>query len=153
MKTFLHAFSASLALLLILSFWVSSTVSEVFMSLDSVKWVKLYIFHAMIALIPALATLGISGFMLAKNKRHALINKKRLRMPIIAINGLLVLLPAAIYLHTKASLEEFDASFYAIQCVELIGGLLNIVLIGLNMRDGLRLGGRSKFFRLFSSGT
>jgi hypothetical protein len=63
-------------------------------------------------------------------------------MPIIALNGLLVLVPAAVFLAGRASAGRFDAIFYVVQAIELIAGAANLMLIGLNMRDGSRLTGR-----------
>ena len=64
-------------------------------------------------------------------------------MPVIALNGLLVLLPSAFYLNAKAQAGEFDALFYGVQALELLAGAINLTLMGLNLRDGLRLAGRS----------
>ncbi len=60
-------------------------------------------------------------------------------MPVIAANGVLVLVPAALFLAAKARAGEFDAGFYAVQAVELAAGAVNIALLGLNMRDGMRM--------------
>ena len=59
-------------------------------------------------------------------------------MPTIAANGMLVLIPSALFLASKAGSGAFDTTFYAVQAIELAGGM-NIVLLGLNMRDGLRM--------------
>ena len=37
---------------------------------------------------------------------------------------------------------EFDTAFYAVQALELAAGATNIMLLGLNMRDGLKMTGR-----------
>ena len=42
----------------------------------------------------------------------------------------------------KAQAGQFDTSFYIVQVIELIAGAVNITLLGLNMRDGLRLSGK-----------
>ena len=60
-------------------------------------------------------------------------------MPIIAANGVLVLIPSALFLAWKASASAFDSAFYAVQAVELIAGAVNVTLLSLNMRDGLRM--------------
>jgi hypothetical protein len=62
-------------------------------------------------------------------------------MPIIAANDILVLIPSALFLASKARAAEFDASFYAVQALELVAGAANIALLGLNLRDGLRMKG------------
>jgi hypothetical protein len=63
-------------------------------------------------------------------------------MPFIAGNGLLILIPAALFLDRLASRGEFGALFYAVQTLELIAGAVNLTLMSLNARDGLRLTGR-----------
>jgi hypothetical protein len=63
-------------------------------------------------------------------------------MPFIAGNGILVLIPSALFLAAKAGSGAFDPTFYAVQSIELLAGAANIVLLGLNMRDGLRMKGR-----------
>jgi Na+/H+ antiporter NhaA len=63
-------------------------------------------------------------------------------MPWIAANGILVLGPSVLYLASKAGAGEFDSGFYAVQATELVVGVTNIALLGLNMRDGLRMKGR-----------
>jgi hypothetical protein len=61
---------------------------------------------------------------------------------LIAANGLLILIPAALFLASKARHGEFDTAFYSVQAIELIAGAANIMLLALNMRDGLRMTGR-----------
>jgi hypothetical protein len=53
--------------------------------------------------------------------------------------GLLILIPAALFLAAKARGGEFDAAFYAVQTLELIAGAINLVLLWLSMRYGLAL--------------
>jgi len=63
-------------------------------------------------------------------------------MPFIAINGILVLIPCAVLLDHWASVGVFDTDFYMVQGVELLAGATNLILMGMNMRDGLRMSGR-----------
>lgn len=67
------------------------------------------------------------------------IGRKKKRMPIIALNGLLILLPCAIYLNVLASQGLFNQLFYLIQGVELIAGSINLTLMALNIRDVLNM--------------
>ena len=85
---------------------------------------------------------GGTGFRLGKRRRGPLVDAKKKRMPFIAANGILILIPSALYLSVKAQAGAFDTSFYAVQAVELMAGAVNITLLGLNMRDGLRLSRR-----------
>ena len=65
-------------------------------------------------------------------------------MPLIAANGLLVLVPCALVLNSWASIGNFDSAFYIVQVIELLAGATNLSLMGLNVRDGLRMEGRLK---------
>ena len=49
------------------------------------------------------------------------------------------MIPSALFLNYKAAAGEFDVSFYAVQLVELVVGAVQITLMGMNFRDGLRL--------------
>ena len=67
---------------------------------------------------------------------------KKKRMPLIALNALFILLPSAFFLASKAAAGSFDSWFYGIQVLELVAGAANITMLGLNIRDGLRMTGR-----------
>jgi hypothetical protein len=127
---------------MIVIFWLSTAVTELFASQASVTMVKTAIPWGFLLLVPALAATGGSGFALAKGRRAGVIGAKLKRMPFIAANGVLVLIPSALFLAFKANAAEFGGAFYAVQALELIAGATNIVLLGLNMRDGLRMKGR-----------
>jgi hypothetical protein len=145
MRSRIHALAGGIALLCILCFWTATVVSELMLSDAVVVAVKRGILYAMAVLIPALATTGASGFVLARNRSGRLLARKKQRMPFIAANGLLILVPAAFFLHTKAAAGEFDKLFYIVQAVELLVGAINVALMSLNLRDGLRLAGRLRF--------
>jgi hypothetical protein len=51
--------------------------------------------------------------------RILLIATKLRRMPLIATNGLLVLIPSALFLASKARAAEFDGVFHSMQALEL----------------------------------
>ena len=89
-----------------------------------------------------MAITGGSGFSLGRSRKGAIVQQKKRRMAIIGSNGLLVMIPAALFLNGKAAAGEFDALFYAVQVVELIVGAVQLVLMGTNFRDGLRLAGK-----------
>lgn len=139
MKPKLHALAGVLAFACIACFWLSTLVAELFLEVRAVVWVKQAIPYAFIFFIPAMALAGASGFALGGKGSHPCLQAKRRRMPIIAINGLLILIPAALYLSAKASAGVFDLGFYRVQALELVAGAVNLGLMGLNIRDGLRL--------------
>jgi hypothetical protein len=103
--------------------------------------VKTAIPWGFLLLIPALMAAGGSGFALAKGRRAGLVGAKIKRMPLIAANGILILIPSALFLATKVRAGEFDIVFYVVQALELTAGAANIALLGLNMRDGLKMNG------------
>ena len=132
----IHPLAGALALLTIVTFWISTALSELFASQTTVAAIKTAIPWGFLILIPALIAAGGSGFALAQGGRGGLVGTKIRRMPLIAVNGIVVLIPSALFLASKAGAAEFDASFYAVQALELVAGAINIVLLGLNMRDG-----------------
>jgi hypothetical protein len=144
MTKFIHPVAGLVALVTIVTFWFSTVLSEMFGSQATVTAVKSAIPWGFLLLIPALAVAGGSGFRLARGQRAGLIGAKLKRMPLIAANGLLVLVPSALFLASKANAGSFDNTFYGVQGLELLVGAGNITLLSLNMRDGLRLTGRSR---------
>lgn len=142
MKKLVHPVAGAIALLTIASFWFSTLISELSGSMEAVVAVKTAIPWGFLLLIPALAATGGTGVSLAGGRAKGLAATKLRRMPVIAANGLLILVPSALFLAWKASAGEFDAAFYGVQAIELVAGAANLVLLGLNMRDGLRMTGR-----------
>lgn len=143
MTKMIHPVAGAVAMLTIATFWLSTALSELFASQAIVTSVKTGILWGFVVLIPALATAGGSGFALARGRpRSELVGAKVKRMPLIAANGILVLIPSALFLASKARAAEFDTAFYAVQALELAAGAANLVLLGLNLRDGLKMTGR-----------
>lgn len=142
MKKIIHPIAGSIALLTITTFWVATALSELSGSETLIVAVKTSIPWGFLILIPALAATGGTGFKLSQGHKTGLIRSKAKRMPFIAANGVLVLIPSALFLAYKADADTFDSTFYMVQGLELMAGGLNIILLGLNMRDGLKLNGR-----------
>ena len=139
MKTKIHAFAGALALLTICIFWGATAITELFGDASAIAAVKNGILAGMLVLVLSMAIAGASGFSLGKGWRSPAVARKKLRMKIIAANGVLVLVPSAVFLAGKAGAGEFDMTFAAVQAIELIAGAVNITLLSLNMRDGLAL--------------
>lgn len=140
MKHRIHAVAAMLTLLFLAAFWMSTVVSELFLSALAVAQVKIAIAYALWGFLPVMMLTAASGFLMGGKGRHPLLLAKRRRMPFIAINGLLILVPAAVFLSLRAQAGLLDRAFYGVQALELAAGAANLALIGLNIRDGLRLG-------------
>jgi len=139
MPKYLHPTAGVVALATISLFWLATAASELFLPNSAVVAVKTAIPWGFLVLVPALMAAGSTGLSLARGRRGGLIGAKLHRMPIIAANGLLVLMPAAFYLAWKAHAGAFDANFYLVQAIEIVAGATNITLLGQNMRDGLKM--------------
>lgn len=142
MKLPIHAAAGAIALMTITAFWTSTVLSEIFGDHACIATVKTAILWGMLILIPALATAGASGASLGKGWRLPQVAQKQKRMKLIAANGLLVLLPSAIFLGLRAQAGVFDSLFYTVQGIELIAGAINITLLARNMKDGMALRSR-----------
>lgn len=136
----LHLTAGVLATATIATFFFSTVLVELLGSADAVAALKRWIvMPGLLVLVPAIAATGASGFALSRNRRGKLLEAKKKRMPLIAANGLLVLVPCALVLNTWAARGDFSVSFYAVQALELAAGAANLALMALNIRDGLRL--------------
>lgn len=143
MPKIIHRIGGFIALFCIALFWTSTILIELFGSHATVAQLKsLIVTPGLWILIPAIAMTGGSGMFLSKSRRGRLVDTKKKRMPFIAANGLLVLVPCALFLNRWAAAGTFDTAFYMVQAIELIAGPINLILMGLNMRDGLRMVGR-----------
>ena len=148
MPNLAHRIAGILALLCIATFFLSTILVELFGSHAAVAQLKsLIVTPGLWILIPAVAAAGGSGMFLSKSRKGRLVDAKKKRMPFIAANGLLVLVPCAIVLDRWAAVGSFDTSFYLVQAIELVAGTANLALMGLNVRDGLRMTGRLRVAR------
>jgi hypothetical protein len=139
MLTKLHPIAGVIGFVTILTFWLSTVTSELFGSTAAIAAVKETIPWGFLVLVPALAIAGASGFRLGRASSDPRIVSKKRRMPIIAANGIFILIPAALYLGMLASRGAFGTVFYAVQAIELLAGAVNLSLMALNIRDGFRL--------------
>ena len=106
MKTKIHAFAGAIGFLAVLTFWTSTVYSELFGSPETIALVKSMILKGMFVLIPAMAIAGGSGMSLGGKRVDERAVAKKRRMPFIAANGLLILLPSAVYLEAKGAEES-----------------------------------------------
>ncbi len=142
MKIKIHAIAGVIGFLTVATFWVSTLTVEMFGSYADITSVKNAVLWGMLLLIPAMLITAGSGMSLGQGRSDSLVVSKKKRMPFIALNGLVVLVPSAFFLASKANASVFDTVFYAVQALELTAGATNLILMGLNIRDGLRLTGK-----------
>lgn len=143
MVKFIHKFAAIIATICIATFFLSSLLVEIFGSHEAIATVKrLIVKPGLFILIPAIAITGMAGFAMGKRRKGRLVKAKKKRMPFVAANGVLILIPAAIFLDQWAASGSFNTKFYVLQGVELLAGAINLSLMGLSIRDGMRLSGK-----------
>lgn len=142
MKSKVHAIAGVLGFFCVLTFWISTVSSELLGSPETVATVKTSVFRGMFVLLPALLVAGASGVSLLGKRTDPLAVAKQKRGPIAFMTGLFVLLPSSYFLSSWASQGALDGWFYGVQAVELAGSTVCLVMIGLNIRDGLALRGR-----------
>jgi hypothetical protein len=135
----LHPIGGAIGMATIATFWLSTVAAEAFGGPATILAVKTAILWGLLLLVPALAVTGATGFRMGGRSASPLIARKRRRMPFIALNGLLVLVPCAFVLQARAAAGDFGSSFALVQGIELLAGAVNLTLMGLNMRDGIAL--------------
>jgi hypothetical protein len=134
-----HPIAGALALLTMVAFWASTVAVELVGSTDDIVAVKHAIMWGLVVLVPAIAATGGTGFVRAGRSKNARILAKKRRMLVVAPLGILVLVPCVLYLGTTATATGLGTYFHEVQGVELVAGAVNITLMSLNVRDGLRL--------------
>ncbi len=139
-----HPIAGGLALLTMLTFWTSTVVVELVGDRADIVAVKHAIMWGLLVLVPAIAATGGTGFVRAGLSKNAYILAKKRRMQVVVPTGILVLVPCVLYLGTTASASGLGAYFHEVQAVELLAGAVNITLMSLNVRDGIRLTGRMR---------
>lgn len=143
MLSIVHRAASVLATLTIATFFIATIVVELMADAATIARAKaLIVTPGLFILIPALMATGGSGFALARGRSGRLVQIKKRRMPFIVVLGALVLLPCALVLAQWSAAGRYDAAFYALQALELLAGAVNLTLMSLNARDGLRLAGR-----------
>lgn len=140
----IHAVAGGLGPAIIAVFMASTVAVEVAGDVAAVVAVKRAIAWGLLLLVPVLATAGGTGFRLAGGAKAGPAARKAARMRVVAANGVLVLVPAALFLAGRAAAGRFDGLFYAVQAAELLAGATNLVLLGLNLRDGLAMAARRR---------
>lgn len=138
----IHPIAGVIGFLTILTFWSSTVISELSGNIDLIVAVKQAIPWGFILVIPMIMVTGASGFRLGGASKAPLIAAKKARMPLIAANGLLVLVPSAFFLARLAAAGDFGTTFYIVQAIELCAGALNLTLMGRSIHDGFKMKGR-----------
>jgi hypothetical protein len=139
MKKRAHKISSMFGFILILSFQISTVVSEALGDHDMIATVKRLILYGICVLIPVMLIAAISGRSLAGGAKHPLILKKMQRMKMIGFNAVMILIPSAVVLYLLSNAGYWGNWFVTVQVLEIISGITNVSLMGLNIRDGIKL--------------
>lgn len=140
----IHKIAATLAFLFITSFLTSTIIADIFATPAQIAQVKQTILLCIPGLILAMIATGKSAKILYPGTMTGAFKVKQRRMKIAAVNGTLILLPAAILLAKWSALDQFDSLYWSVQILEIIAGVTNLTMLGLNIRDGIRLGRKAK---------
>jgi hypothetical protein len=129
-----HLAAAVGAVAVVVTFLVSSAVTELIGTAGTVHALRHGIVLGLPLLIACLATAALTGRRLGGRSRAPVVRRKRRRMQVIAATGLVVLVPCAVLLNYQA--------MPALEITELAAGGLNLALLVLNFRDGRALARR-----------
>lgn len=138
--TRIHIAAATVALLTVAAFVGLALVSEI--SPDHLATARRWIARGLFLLIPALIVTAATGHEISRGNRRGLVGDKMWRMKVVATNGLVILVPCALFLASRAEAGDIGGVFRIVQGLELVTGVINFTLLGLNFRDGMRLSGR-----------
>lgn len=137
----IHLAATMVAVLTISTFFFSSLFAEIHGGEMWIRVVKKGIIYALPLLLFAMPAMAITGNNLAGNSKQSLIIMKQRRMKWIMLNGML-LTSLAVFLYYRSNFQTIDAAFFFAQVAELAFGMVNLILIGMNIKAGLRLSGR-----------
>ena len=147
----IHRAAGLVAFSLVATFWTTSVIVELAGTRAAIAAAKEAIAWGLVALVPAVIVANASGMYRARartgrdHKLPALLVRKRRRGIAVAVIGLTVLLPCALWLAWEApGTAPLSSTFHAVQAIELVGGGINLILLGLNARDGYRMRARPR---------
>ena len=149
MKSNIHKIASIIATLCVATFFTSTLIVELFGTEEMIVLVKsLIVMPGILILVIMMALTGSTGFALAKDRTGTVLQNKKRRMPIIAMIGIFILIPVAIYLSNWASAGLFDTRFYIVQAIELLAGAINLTLMIKSIQDGKKLRGKKSINRV-----
>lgn len=133
-----HLIAAVLVLAILTSFWGAIVISDFFLDQDALAVVRQGIVYALIVLIPAMIAVKVTGSKLGKPRieTDVRIQNKKKKATLMAVNGVLIMVPAAFFLNYKASIGEFDMVFRVVQVIELLVGSFQYYFVVTNFKVG-----------------
>jgi uncharacterized membrane protein (DUF485 family) len=141
----LNRIASITAFLMIICFMTSSLVSEFIGDHILIAAVKRTILYALLLLIICMILTAISErklTILYPNNFYELRRVRRIKW--IGLNGAIFLTPLAIVLNYLAQNDRIDTTFYLLQFLEIICGLINIFLFIKMFVEGKKINSLSK---------
>ena len=135
-KNRIHAVAGILAIALVATFMTATIIVEIVGDKAAVLGVKTAILFALIILIPSIVIATGTGRSLAASRTSPLLKNKKRRAALIAVIGIVVLVPCAITLRIFAADSNLGPAFAIVQAIELAAGIVNLTLLVLNARAG-----------------
>lgn len=94
--------------------------------------------YAIVLLAPVMIALEQSGKRLAANSHEPFVRRKQRRLFALKVNGVCILIPSAIVLDRLSHAGQINTLFYAVKALLVLAASMNLILLALNFRDGLR---------------
>jgi hypothetical protein len=135
-KNRIHPLAGMLAIALVATFMTTTITVEIVGNKTAILGAKTAILFALIILIPSVVIAAGTGRSLATGQNSPLLRNKKRRAALVAVIGIAVLVPCAIILRILAADGSYGPTFIVIQAIELVGGIVNLTLLGLNARAG-----------------
>ncbi len=136
-----HKVAGYTVLLVLTCFWLALVISDFFLDHTALALVRKGIVVALAVLVPAIIIAEISGGKLGEGHSGdpTLIKKKKRLAKMMAINGAVIMVPAAFFLYYKSANGEFDNAFMIVQAIELLVGSFQYYAVFTNVMSGRRL--------------
>ena len=135
-----HIIATSIAVLTIGCFFSFSIIAEIVGNEEFIKHVKTGILYCLPVLVFVMPMLAITGKKLAGKSKSPIITTKLKRMKFVTFNGI-ILISLAVYLYFRAINNNIDGTFLCVQIIEILFGAINLTLLGLNIKAGMKLSG------------
>jgi len=135
-----HRLAAIAAFGIIASFMIATIVSEFNGDHELIAIVKKSIYFTIPFLVIFMVITVVSGRKLASSYQHnPYVESKAKRMKWIGLNAFIFLIPLAVVLHLFAESGRIDTTFYLLQLVEIVFGIINLYLFVKMFREGKQI--------------
>lgn len=139
MKTLLHASAGVCALIMLLAYFVGTTITVLLYTPQDMILVEQTILQSMWVYIPLILIAGAIGLLLGNKRKGLIVEAKKRRMFLVVVFSLFGLLPNCYLLANNLLKDEQVIVLFVLQAIEFAVEIISITLLILNLRDGIRL--------------